>query len=111
MPVYVTQQAVNWRNGIAIPKLDMRPAMAFGEIRVMIPPEMTNLVDHDQVITIMQREMARFDDDDYLVCSGDPALIALSSAIAFKANRGRVTLLKWDRHAEEYFPTTLNIGE
>ena len=111
MTVFITQEAVTWRNGVPIPKFDMRPAMKYGSIKVLLPSEMINMVDHTEAIKILQREMVHFSDEDFLVCMGDPALIALSAGVAFKANRGRVNLLKWDRQGNEYFITTLDIGE
>lgn len=111
MTVYVTQEAVTWQNGVPIPKHDMRPAMQWGHVKVLLPPGVSNSADHTEVIKVLQREMARFDDDDYLICMGDPALIALAAGVAFKINRGRVSLLKWDRKADQYFSVNLDIGE
>lgn len=111
MTVYITQEAVTWQNGVPVPKHDHRPAMKFGEIQVLLPPGVSNSVDHTELTKVLQRELVRFDDDDFLLCSGDPALIALAAGVAFKSNRGRISLLKWDRNQGQYFSVTLDIGE
>jgi hypothetical protein len=53
----------------------------------------------------------RFDDQDYLLCIGDPVAIGLATAVAASRNYGRVKLLKWDRQEHRYYVVKANIQE
>ena len=41
---------------------------------------------------------------DYVLCMGDPAIIAASCAIISDVTQGQFSLLKWDRMDKRYFP-------
>ena len=49
-------------------------------------------------------------DDDYLLLSGDPAVIALAGAVAARNNSGRFKMLKWDREQGKYFPLQADLN-
>ena len=48
---------------------------------------------------------------DYILCSGDPAIIGLSTAIVSDITQGRFNLLKWDRQETRYYPLSFNLFE
>ena len=61
--------------------------------------------------TVMQikRKLSGFNDDDYLLALGDPAIIGISFAIASNLNHGRVNLLKWDRQEKIYYDVRISL--
>lgn len=50
-----------------------------------------------------------FNDADYLVAIGDPALIGIACAVAATRNEGRFNLLKWDRLEQRYYEVRIGI--
>ena len=52
--------------------------------------------------------MRCFNDDDYLLLLGDPALIGAAMTVASNYNNGNVKVLKWDRIEKMYYPVTLS---
>jgi len=43
------------------------------------------------------------------LCTGDPAIIGLSTAIVSDVTGGRFNLLKWDRQETRYYPLTFDL--
>jgi hypothetical protein len=43
------------------------------------------------------------------LCTGDPAVIGLSSAIVSDITQGKFNLLKWDRQEKKYYPLTIDL--
>jgi len=58
----------------------------------------------------MIRKLSKFTDDDYLLLAGDPAGIAIASALAAQHNMGRFKVLKWDRLEQRYYPLEVNLN-
>ena len=52
----------------------------------------------------MRKNLQDFKSDDYILCTGDPAIIGLSTAIASDITQGKFNLLKWDRQEKRYYP-------
>ncbi len=48
--------------------------------------------------------------DDYLLMIGDPAAIALASAVAADIGQGNLRLLKWDKQERKYFVINANLN-
>lgn len=86
----------NW-----LDKYDISPAAHFGELTEVLPRG--NVPRQLEVTLTRLRVVLRdYRDGDYLLAIGDPIAIGLATAIAAKANNGRVALLKWDRIRQDY---------
>ena len=59
----------------------------------------------------MRKNLRDFKSNDYVLCSGDPAIIGLSTAIVSDVTRGKFNLLKWDRQETRYYPLTFDLYE
>ena len=46
---------------------------------------------------------------DYILCMGDPSIIAISSAIASDTTQGKINMLKWDRQEKRYYPIEIDL--
>ena len=64
-----------------VPTVSMRAARAFGELVVMFKPEECSFVGAP-LIAAMKERMKDFGPDDYLVCIGNPTMIAAAACIA-----------------------------
>jgi hypothetical protein len=87
-----------------VPVIDLTPARDYGEFVMLLDPEFRlNANDaslHEAFETV--RDGARaITPDDYILCSGDVALTAVTIATACKAH-GKCNLLRWDKMRREY---------
>ena len=95
MAVYITQE-VRGR--------DITDASTFGDLEILIPAEEQAAWSTQPAIRKINRKLSKFNDQDYILLAGDPAIIALSAGIGSRHNNGRVKMLKWDRQLAKYLP-------
>jgi hypothetical protein len=50
-----------------------------------------------------------FRQDDYLLLTGDPALIGVACCIVSDLTNGKFNLLKWDKQERRYYPIEIDI--
>ena len=92
------------------PNINIVSAREFGEFSVLLPPGQI-MFSPGPVVFELNQKLVDFNDDDYLLCTGDPAAIGISCAIAANYNQGRVKLLKWDRETRKYYPVAFDIHQ
>ena len=49
--------------------------------------------------------------EDYLLLTGDPAIIGIACSIVADVTNGKFNLLKWDRQEKMYYPLKINLYE
>lgn len=76
--------------------IDLTPARKFGEL-VFLLPDGSRPALSQRLVDELRHGLKDYSDNDYLLPVGDPALIALTAAIAARTNGGRLRLLCWDR--------------
>jgi len=99
MTVYVTQEM--GRN--------IRSAEKFGDLKVMLPDNKQMILSSGPLTFKLQQELKNFNDDDYLLLIGDPAIIAVAAAVAAKVNNGFFKVLKWDRDDKTYYDIEIDL--
>lgn len=107
--VYVTTHPMRKSlDGVYRP-IDITAAAAFGELIELLPPGMLSLT---PVPTVRELKygLRNFNDDDYLLPLGDPALIAAAGAAAAFSNSGRFKILRWDRKSGHYIPIQIDLN-
>ena len=57
----------------------------------------------------MRKNLRDFRPSDFILCTGDPAIIGLSTALVSDVTGGRFNLLKWDRQETRYYPLTFDL--
>jgi len=57
----------------------------------------------------LRKKLENFNDEDYLLLVGDPAIIAATSAVVSDINNGKFKMLKWDRESAKYYPLSVNL--
>jgi hypothetical protein len=109
--VFVVQQPAKMnRDGEWKPIFDIRPARMFGQlVFVTLRPGNIYLDTLPTILNHMQSVLADFNDDDYILPTGEPVAIAAASMCAAQANNGRVKLLKWDRRGKNYQTVQINL--
>ena len=48
---------------------------------------------------------------DFLLLTGDPAIIGVACSIASDITNGKYNLLKWDKQERKYYPIEINLYE
>jgi hypothetical protein len=81
--------------------MNMQPAAKYGELVVLLPPN-ANRLHSAPLIAAMKEAMRGYCETDYLICVGDPSLIAAAACIALRKANGTLRLLKWDRLTSDY---------
>ena len=86
-------------------------ASEFGYLVICLPPMSQAIFSSGPFVMKMRKNLQDFRERDYILCTGDPAIIGLSSAIVSDITQGRFNLLKWDRQEKVYYPVPINFNE
>ena len=52
-----------------------------------------------------------YEQTDYLLLTGDPAIIGVACSIVSDITNGKYKLLKWDKQERKYYPIEINLHE
>ena len=99
MTVYVLQEM--GRN--------IRSAEKFGDLKVVLPDNKQIVLSSGPLTFKLKHALKDFNDDDYLLLIGDPAIIAVAGAIVSNINNGRFKVLKWDRDEKKYYDIEIDL--
>ena len=59
----------------------------------------------------LRQGLKNFTEKDYLLLTGDPALIGVACSIVSDITNGKYNLLKWDKQEKKYYPIEINLYE
>ena len=107
--VYVIQELPG--TSIGRPKFNIMGALKYGKLKVLLKENAQIVLSPGPVIFELRRLLKNYTSKDYLLLSGDPAIIGLACTIVSDINGGRFNLLKWDRQEKVYYPLEINIYE
>ena len=107
--VYVIQELPG--TSIGRPKFNIMGALKYGKLKVLLKENAQIVLSPGPVIFELRRLLKNYTSKDYLLLSGDPAIIGLACTIVSDINSGRFNLLKWDRQEKVYYPLEINIYE
>ena len=86
-------------------------AHKFGDIVILQRRDIPLFEDTKLIIIEMREKLKDFDPQkDWLLLTGDPLLIGLSTFIV-GSTKHHVPCLKWDRQTTQYFPVTFNLAK
>ena len=57
------------------------------------------------------KELANYTQKDYLLLTGDPAIIGVACSIVSDITNSKYNLLKWDKQERKYYPIEINLYE
>lgn len=103
--VYVVQNQhrLDRTNGTLVPKFDLKPAEAYGQLEYLLNPSASPFRP-EAVLAELHAGLANFGPQDFLLLIGNPVLIGLAVAIAADLNDGQVKLLQWSGKDRRYIP-------
>lgn len=105
--VFIPQVVERVTAGRRVPVYDFTPAAAFGTLTPILDPEDDPLFIARMTVKIKEA-LKDFTPDDYLVCVGDPTVLAACAGAIF-LRRKTVKMLKWDRHMGRYIPVEVTL--
>lgn len=109
--VFIPQEPTRWdpieKKLVSI--MNFGEAGKFGETVICLPPGKIALTTQPTVFQL-QKLMRGFCDDDFIICVGDPSLIAMTATVAAAYNRGRYKLLKYDRNSGGYISIQVDLN-
>lgn len=77
------------------------PAKKYGDLRIMIlSPDINK--DINEIQDILKKELKEIQDEDYLLCIGNPIHIGLAIHFAIEFSLNQVNILVWDKRRMEY---------
>ena len=107
--VYLIQELPGTR--IGQPKFNIMGALKYGKLKVLLKENTQIVLSPGPIVFELRRLLKDYTLKDFLLLSGDPAVIGLACAIVSDINNGKFNLLKWDRQEKVYYPLEINLYE
>lgn len=106
--VYVVQYQQKWDGNGFVPKYDLSSAHLFGEIEYLLSPT-ARPFNPVPIVTELDRKLAQFTIQDFLLLIGNPVLIGMVCAIASNKTNGVLKVLQWSGKDQQYIKIELNL--
>ena len=107
--VYVIQEIAGTRAGN--PKINIMGAANYGQFKFLLPEFSQMIFSPGPLIYKLRQGLKEYKKKDYLLLTGDPAIIGVACSIASDITTGKYNLLKWDRQERKYYPIKINLYE
>jgi hypothetical protein len=92
-------------------RLNVLPASRFGELEFLLPEHVQLVLTPQPVVRVLRERLAAYTRDDYILPTGDPAVIGVVTALAAMLTGGVVRILKWDGQERRYYQVLLDLRE
>jgi|TARA_X000001382_G_scaffold51780_1_gene35310 hypothetical protein len=107
--VYLIQEIPGTSKGM--PKYNVLGAQQYGEI-VSLLPEFSQIVFSPGPLIMKLRTLLKnYTPNDYLLLTGDPAIIGVACSIVSDITGGKYKFLKWDRQEKTYYTIEINLHQ
>ena len=107
--VYVVQEIAGTREGR--PKFNIMGAAQYGTLKFLLDERSQIIFSPGPLIFKLRSALKHFKPTDYLLLTGDPAIIGVTCSIVSEYTNGRFNLLKWDKQERRYYPIEINLYE
>jgi hypothetical protein len=107
--VYVIQEIPGTKEGR--PKINIMGAQKFGKIKVLLKEDSQMIFSPGPIIFELRRLLKEYRTTDFLLLTGDPAIIGVACSVVSDITHGKYNLLKWDRQERMYYPISINLYE
>lgn len=111
MTVFVVQKQMRFdeKTGELVPRFrTLNRAERFGEIEYLLSPS-AHPFNASAIIGDLHEKLKSFDDEDYLLLIGNPALIGAATAVAAYYNDGILKFLQWSGQQNDYIKISMRI--
>ena len=110
--VYVIQEIPGSQAGT--PKINIMGAASYAtsnKFNFLLPEFSQMIFSPGPLIYKLRQGLKNFKHGDYLLLTGDPAIIGVACSIVSDITNGKYNLLKWDRQERKYYPIKINLYE
>ena len=107
--VYVIQEIAGTRDGR--PKINIIGASQYGSFKFLLPELSQIIFSPGPLIMKLRQSLKDYKSEDYLLLTGDPAIIGVACSIVSDITTGKYNLLKWDKQERRYYPIKINLYE
>ena len=107
--VYVIQEIPGTQSGN--PKINIMGASTYGEFKFLLPEFSQMIFSPGPLIFKLRKGLKNFTSEDYLLLTGDPAIIGVACSIVSDTTNGKYNVLKWDKQERKYYPIEINLYE
>ena len=107
--VYVIQEIPGTQSGN--PKINIMGASKYGDFKFLLPEFSQMIFSPGPLIFKLRKGLKDFKIGDYLLLTGDPAIIGVACSIVSDITNGKYNVLKWDKQERKYYPIEINLYE
>ena len=107
--VYVIQEISGSKAGA--PKINIMGASSYGKFNFLLPEFSQMIFSPGPLIYKLRQGLKNYTSNDYLLLTGDPALIGVACSIVSDITNGKYNILKWDKQERKYYPIEINLYE
>ena len=110
--VYVIQEIAGTKAGK--PKINIIGASNYsssGKFHFLLSEFSQMIFSPGPLIYKLRQGLKNYTSDDYLLLTGDPAIIGVACSIVSDITGGKFKLLKWDKQERKYYPIEINLYE
>ena len=107
--VYVIQEIAGTRDGR--PKINIMGAAQYGVFKFLLPELSQIIFSPGPLIFKLRKGLRNYRAKDFLLLTGDPAIIGVACSIVSDITNGKYQLLKWDKQERKYYPIQINLHE
>ena len=107
--VYVIQEIAGTQSGN--PKINIMGAANYGQFKFLFPEFSQIIFSPGPLVYKLRQGLKDYTSDDYLLLTGDPAIIGVACSLVSDITNGKYKLLKWDKQERKYYPIEINLYE
>ena len=107
--VYVIQEIAGTKAGN--PKIIIMGASNYGQFKFLLPEFSQIIFSPGPLVYKLRQGLKEFKKKDFLLLTGDPAIIGVACSIVSDITGGKYNLLKWDKQERKYYPIEINLYE
>ena len=93
------------------PKINIMGASSYGKFKFLLPELSQIIFSPGPLIFKLRKELANYRKKDYLLLTGDPAIIGVACSIVSDITNGKYNLLKWDKQERKYYTIAIDLYE
>ena len=105
--VYVVQEIAGTREGRH--NFNIMGAAEYGKLVFLLDERSQMIFSPGPLIMKLKNLLKDFRPTDYLLLTGDPAIIGVVCCLISETTNGRFNLLKWDRQEKRYYPIEIDV--
>ena len=107
--VYVIQEIPGTKAGT--PRINIMSASKYGKFKFLLPEFSQIIFSPGPLIFKLRGLLKNYKITDYLLLTGDPAIIGVACSIVSDITNGKYQLLKWDKQERKYYSININLHE